>query len=150
MIILKYVVLLYVVHGFAVVIHEMGHYIIAKFLIKSWDEICIGNFFHIKCSSKVKVSPFIFSAYVGVDSEEIFKAKDYKIVLFFVMGPVMNLLISIAIIVCRMESFIECMVVIINLLYFLISLVPVVGSDLYNLARVLKYKKKYLYNNNSR
>lgn len=72
MIILKYVVLLYVVHGFAVVIHEMGHYIIAKFLIKSWDEICIGNFFHIKCSSKVKVSPFIFSAYVGVDSEEIF------------------------------------------------------------------------------
>lgn len=144
MLILKYILILYLIHGFAVVIHEMGHYMIAKFLIKSWSEICIGNIFYVKCSSKVKISPFIFSAYVGVDSEEIFKSKYYKIVLFFIVGPFMNLLTSVVIIICQMENIIGCMAITINLLYFVISLVPVKGSDLYNLVRVLKHKKDYL------
>ncbi len=140
----KSIIMLYGIHVFSVLVHEMGHYMVAKYLIRSMDEVCIGNLLLLRISSKVQVSPIVFSAHVGVDRDKLLESDGYKIVLFFVMGPMMNMLMSLIAFGCQDANIIVKFVMFMNLIYLVIGLIPIKGTDLYNMVSILKYKKKYL------
>ncbi len=141
--IIKLISIVYVIYAGSVILHEVGHLIAAKIFYKEYEEICIGNLMHVKISPKIKISPVIFSGYISVQEETVLDSSKIKAIIFFSVGFVVNFIQVIIGISFNKYSDIFALIAIINMIQCINSVIPIEGSDGYNLIRIMIYKFKY-------
>lgn len=89
---MKIILVFYAILYFHMAIHEGGHTFIARILGLKINEIKIGaEELSIKWRT-LSISPVLSAGYVDVDNKEIGLKNPYKLLLFFEMGPLSNLL----------------------------------------------------------
>lgn len=139
--ILDYMVFVYLIHVGSVLVHELAHLASSILLFKSFEEIRLGNGFYFTLFQKVKISPLILTGYVAVDNDVLLKSSNIKIIIFFLSGLLVNLLVGLPLSLVgqgRLKY-----IGYLNLLYCLLSLIPIPGTDVFSMVKVLLYKKKY-------
>lgn len=135
--------LLYIFHAISAIVHELGHWFIAKKVYKQYEKVCIGNLFFLKLSKKVKISPIIISGYVSVNQDVILSSSKAKVIAFFGIGPLLNLGLAGIGLLTYMWDRAYIYMTLVNIIHFTFSIIPIEGTDGYNLMRVLLYKSKY-------
>lgn len=138
---IKGIILIYCIHVVSVLIHELAHFLAANILMGGYEEFCIGNIIKIAITPKLIVSPIILTGYVGVDKNKLLGLSGNKIVLFFLIGPFVNLFISMVL----WGSYSHILFFVIsrlNLLYFICSIVPIGTTDVGTMLRILKNKQR--------
>lgn len=79
----KTIALLYIIHAISAILHELGHWLVAKRVYKQYEEVCIGNLFFINITKKFKISPIILSGYVSVNQDVVLYSSKGNVIAFF-------------------------------------------------------------------
>ena len=135
--------ILIIFYIFSLVMHELSHCVMAKIVYKEYDEMRIGNLIYFNITNKVKISPIILSGYVSVDEDKIINSSKKNAVIFFMSGPICNIFLVIISSVLLMFNGIFIYSIYINICLFVFSMLPINGTDFYEMLKVLQYKYKY-------
>lgn len=135
----KMCLILYGLNGLSVTLHELAHLLTAKLVFGAYDELSIGNLIYPVSFQKLKLSPIIFSGYVSVEQETVLTASYKKIILFFLSGPITTLIIG-TICYLAVGTLLFRIIGLYNLIIGIMFLLPLPGTDMYHLMKVLHYK----------
>lgn len=131
---------LYALNVISVVLHELAHLTAALMVFGEFDEFSIGNLIPVISTKKYKVSPIVFSGYVGVNRDRVIESGYRKLCLFYLSGPVVTLLLGV-IMYFGIRALPFRLIGIYNLLSALLFLIPCPGTDMWNLIKVIRYKR---------
>ena len=130
-----------------VIIHELMHVLVARFLGVEYHKIQIGaNLLSINITSKLIVSLIPIGGYVEVDRKCLINQTNIKIFMFFEIAPFFNLIISIVscYYVKGIYGFFLC---VIGFFIFIASQAMPAQSDLGGMCRLMYEKKKFTNKN---
>lgn len=139
----KIIAYIYIFHSVSIMLHELGHWFVAKRVYRQYEEVSVGNFFFVNVTKKFQISPIILSGYVSVSQNVILYSSKSAAISFFGIGPFVNLILAgVGLLMHRYGSIFFLMIVV-NIIHFIVSILPIEGTDGYNLIKVLIYKSKY-------
>lgn len=135
---------IYIMIYFSIFLHELMHYIVAKKIRIPIMKVKIGTEWPKINFGKWKVSPILGNSYVEVDYECLIKQSRVKISLFFVMGIIMNVFLTIIFFVLYkyMGQLSYIIVSLSNLFIVVSNLLPVGHTDIAELNAIIKEKNK--------
>ncbi|MBQ4283881.1 MAG: hypothetical protein IJB96_08155 [Lachnospira sp.] len=139
----RIVALVYVCHAVSAILHELGHWLAAKKLYGQYEEVRIGNFFCISIGRKFRISPIILNGYVSVNQEVVLDSSKRNVVVFFGAGLLVNLILIIAALSLTICNSAFVYLVWVNIVHIVAGILPVEGTDGYNMIRILSHKSKY-------
>lgn len=138
LIILKMCLFLYIIHVCSVILHEMGHVLIAHVLHLQVNKVCIGCEKYSLKIGKIQISPFVANGYVEIAIDNC-TVKKSDLMMFFMAGPLINLMIVIGSFFMTHITINAFFVIGINLIHFCGSICPwIEGNDVVSLIKELK------------
>lgn len=137
---LKILIGIYLIFYSQIILHELGHYIVACIGHLGVERICIGNQIASLTIGTISVSPILWGGYVEVVEADLMKKSRLFVILFFEGGSFMNLISSL-LCFCFGRGILGFAFMLVGVLIALISnIILLPGSDLHDCRMCLRKK----------
>ena len=137
------IAVIYIIYALAVLLHELAHFICAKFIHIKIYGVRIGDRFLAMKIKKFSISPLITGGEIEFDQNDLLHQSKMRIVLMFLSGSIANLFFMI-IGFCLLSVFNYAVyVIVINAFSIVFNLFPIkfLGNDFAKMYDSLKDKK---------
>lgn len=135
----------YGIMAFSLSLHELAHFLTAKFLrMRNLDFYLGAPLLQIKIR-RFHLSPFLFMGSVEMDGDEILKQSNVSIFILFMSGPFINSVLLLISLIMG-PSIIQNALLVISLGFIVSSLFPLLvkNNDFASLVQYLRVKKYQL------
>lgn len=133
-----FIIIMYFINVISVILHEVGHFIVALIVGAKVERVCLGNKKYGIFIGKLSISPIILGGYVECTLDE---SKRFTMIIFYISGPIVNLLVSIGIFMFGNVSETMLGMMFVNFIYFIVGMCPFIPQSDISLLR--KVWKKY-------
>ncbi len=134
---------IYLIIYLSIFLHEMMHYLIAKFCKFEIDEVKIGSEWPQFKLGKWRISPFLGVSYVAIKYESFIEKSLKSKCLYFLGGIFMNIFLSVLCLIIYIitDRYMLFLAFFVNLYSVIANSIPIGKTDAMNLLKEVRNSK---------